>query len=111
MNSSKQALVFTCLLKKSFENTIGKVGIVLNKQFFHFPQQFLHFLLVFITENCCLKSLSVWKSLKFVTWERFNYSFLQGSTSKVIFNSLPKNKFLDWSKSETFANDKFIYAS
>ena len=29
----KQALVFTCLLYKSFENTVGKVEIARNEEF------------------------------------------------------------------------------
>ena len=33
----KQALVFTCLQFKSFENTVGKGEIARNKQFLHFP--------------------------------------------------------------------------
>ena len=38
---AKQALVFTCLLYKSFENTVGKGEIAHNEQFFLFPQCFL----------------------------------------------------------------------
>ena len=37
----KQALVFTCLQYKSFENTVGKGEIAHNKQFLLFPQCFL----------------------------------------------------------------------
>ena len=37
----KQALVFTCLQCKSFENTVGKGEIAQNKQFLLFPQCFL----------------------------------------------------------------------
>ena len=37
----KQALVFTCLQYKSFENTAGKEEIAHNKQFLHLPQCFL----------------------------------------------------------------------
>ena len=36
----KQALVFTCLLNKSFENTVGKGEIACNEQFLLFPQCF-----------------------------------------------------------------------
>ena len=70
----KQALVFTCLQHKSFENTVGKGEIARNKQFLLFPQCFLpvwrtfcHFHQIW---NCHLQTLSVWKSLKFVVWER-----------------------------------------
>ena len=37
----KQALVFTCLQDKSFENTVGKGEIARNEQFLLFPQCFL----------------------------------------------------------------------
>ena len=36
-----QALVFTCLQFKSFENTVGKGEIARNEQFLLFPQCFL----------------------------------------------------------------------
>ena len=36
----KQALVFTCLQYKSFENTVGKKEIACNEQFLLFPQCF-----------------------------------------------------------------------
>ena len=36
-----QALVFTCLQYKSFENTVGKGEIARNEQFLLFPQCFL----------------------------------------------------------------------
>ena len=39
----KQALVFTCLQYKSFENTVGKGEIAHNEQFLLFPQCFLPF--------------------------------------------------------------------
>ena len=37
----KQALLFTCLQYKSFENTVGKGEIARNEQFLLFPQCFL----------------------------------------------------------------------
>ena len=45
-NCSLCVTFFTCLLYKSFENTVGKGEIVHNEQFLHFPQCFL---LVWIT--------------------------------------------------------------
>ena len=36
----KQALVFTCLQYKSFENTLGKGEIARNEQFLLFPECF-----------------------------------------------------------------------
>ena len=68
MNSPfpKQALVFTCLRFKSFENTVGKGESAHNEQFLLFPQcfppvwrSFCHFRQIW---NCCLQTLSFWKS-------------------------------------------------
>ena len=39
----KQALVFTCLHNKSFDNTVEKGEIARNEQFLLFPQYFLPF--------------------------------------------------------------------
>ena len=71
---SQTSPVFTCLRYKPFENTVGKGEIARNEQFLLFPQCFLpvwrtfsHFHQI---ENCRLQTLSVWKSLKFVVWER-----------------------------------------
>ena len=71
---SKQILVSTCLKHKSFENAMGKAENARNEQFLIFPQCFLalwrnfcHFHQIC---NCVLQILSVWKSLKFVVWER-----------------------------------------
>ena len=70
----KQALVFTCLQYKSFENTVGKGEIARNEQFLLFPQCFLPFRKTCShfhqSWNCRLLSLWVWKSLKCVVWER-----------------------------------------
>ena len=69
-----QALVLTCLLYKSFETTVGKEEIARNEQFLLFPQCFLPIWRAFChfqqIQNCRLHTLSVWKSLKFVVWER-----------------------------------------
>ena len=69
----KQTLVFTCLQFKTFENNVGKREIAHNKQFLLFPQclplwrTFCHYHQIL---NCRWQTLSVWKSLKFVFWER-----------------------------------------
>ena len=59
----KQALVFTCLLYKSFGNTEGKGEIAHNEQFLLFPQCFLPISKTFChfhqISNCCLQTLSV----------------------------------------------------
>ena len=66
----KQALVFTCLEYKSFENTAGKEEIARNEQFLLFPQCYLPIWITFChfqqIQNCRLQSLSVWMSLRFV---------------------------------------------
>ena len=70
----EQALVFTCMHYKSFENTSGKGEIARNEQFLLFPQCFLSvwgtFFHLHLTSVCRLQTLSVWKSLKFIVWER-----------------------------------------
>ena len=71
----EQALVFTCPgFYKSFENAVGKEEIARNEQFLLFPPCFLTvwitFSHVYQISNCRLQTLSVWKSLKFVVWER-----------------------------------------
>ena len=38
---SEQALVFTCLQYRSFDNSVGKGEIARNEQFLLFPQRFL----------------------------------------------------------------------
>ena len=79
-----------------FENTVGKGEIAHNKQFILFPQCFLPFWKTFYhfhqTRNCCLQTLSAWKSLKFVIWKRVNPCFartwltscLQAKDTKVV---------------------------
>ena len=58
----------------SFENTVGKGEIARNEQFLLFPQCFLPVWSIFwhFHEfwNYRLQTLSVWKTLKFVVWER-----------------------------------------
>ena len=69
-----RSLVFTCLLYKSFENTVRKGEIARNEQFLLFPHCFLPVWRAFChfqqNWNCRLQTLSVWKSLEFVIWER-----------------------------------------
>ena len=69
----------------SFENTVGKGEIALNEQFLLFPQCFIpmwrtlcHFHKI---ENCHLQTLLIWKSLKFVVWERVNTCATKITTS------------------------------
>ena len=63
---------FLPLGNKPFENTVGKGEIARNEQFFLFPQCFLPVWIAFChfrqIWNCCLQTLSVWSSLKFVVW-------------------------------------------
>ena len=69
-----KGLFFTCLWYKSFENTVGKGEIAHNEQFLLFPQRFQPIWRSFCRFhpilNCRLKIL--YKSLKFVVWERVN---------------------------------------
>ena len=70
--------VFTCLQYKSFESTMGKGEIAHNFSFSHsifypFGELFCHFHWI---QNCLLQTLSVWRSLLFVVWERVNQHFL-----------------------------------
>ena len=70
----KQAVVFTCLHYKSFENTVGKGEIARHEQFLLFPQRFLPFWRTLChfhqIKNCRLQTLSLSQSLKSVVWER-----------------------------------------
>ena len=62
---AKQALVFTCLQYKSFENIVGKGEIARNKQFLLFPQCFLpvwRTSAIFIKFEIVVCKLSIWKS-------------------------------------------------
>ena len=72
-----------CLQYKSFENTVGKGEIARKEQFLLLPQCFLPTWRTFSSFhqiwNCRLQTLSVWKSLKFVIWERVNTYFCLAS--------------------------------
>ena len=70
---------FTYLQYRSFENTAGKGEIAHYEQFLLFSQCFLPVWRTFCRfneiQNCCIKTLSVRTSQKFVVWERVkNYS-------------------------------------
>ena len=70
------SLDFTSLKYNSFEITVGKEEIAPNEQFLLSHSVFYPFgdlLAVFIESlNCCVKTLSFWKSLNSVVWERVN---------------------------------------
>ena len=84
-----------CLEYKPFEITVKKAEIARNEHFFHFPQCFLPIWITFChfnkISNWRLQTLSVWKSLIFVVWERVNAI---GDN----FNSSPSNPdwLIDW---------------
>ena len=88
-----------CLLYKSFENSVGKGEIALNKQFLLFLQCFLPFWRPFFhfhqIQNCRLQTLSVWKRLKFVVWERVKQKptavFMRMSPPKAKTSILPSD--------------------
>ena len=71
---NKPFFLRVCMWYKSFEKTEGKGEIACNEQFLLFPQCFLTIWRTFShfhqIQNCPLKTLSVWKSLQFVVWER-----------------------------------------
>ena len=56
-----------------------------------------------------LQTLSVWKSLKFVVWERVTASWFSKGWGQSI-HSLPYNNILDCFKLKAFADDK-IYVT
>ena len=67
---------FLRVFSTSLLKTLEKGEIAHNEHFLLFPQcfqlvqrNFFHFDRIL---NCCLQTLSVWKSLKFVVWERVN---------------------------------------
>ena len=69
-----QKPLFLRICSKSLENTGGKGEVAREEQFLLFPQYlppfwrtFCHFSII---SKCRLQTLSVWKSLKFVIWER-----------------------------------------
>ena len=63
-----------CVCCTSLENTVCKEEIARNEQFLFFSQCFLLFCRTFCQfhkiQNCRLQTFSVWKSLKFVVWEK-----------------------------------------
>ena len=85
---------FLCVCRTSLLKTLGKGEIARNKQFLLFSQCFLTlwitFSHVYQISNCHLQTLSVWKSLKCVVWERDNYTRLdkvtESDTSEEIKN-------------------------
>ena len=70
----KQALIFKCLQYKSCENTVGKGESAHNEQFLFSSSVFYssgELSAIFIKfKTVVFMTLSVWKSIKFVIWER-----------------------------------------
>ena len=106
-----------------FENTEGKGEIARNDQFLLYPQCFLiiwrtfcHFHQIL---NCRLQILSVWKSLKFVVWERvkelgitaksLRNSHTRSMTDNLTFNTFPKQQNFVSSKLKEFVGDNFRF--
>ena len=73
-NLQSKKSIQLCLQYNSFENTVGKGEIARNEQFPLFPQCFLTIWKTFCQlpqiENRRMQTLSVFKGLKFVVWER-----------------------------------------
>ena len=107
-----------CLQYKSFENTEGKGEIAHNEQFPLFPQCFLpdwisfcHFHQIW---NCHLQSLSVWKSLKFVIWERVKKNFRlfdPGIVRNIVRKIASEVDFLLWNRGCWLTPDYKIFWS
>ena len=96
-------------------NTVGKREIARDEQFLLFPQCFLPFWRTFYHVhriwNCRLLTLSIWKSLKSIVWERvnsictsyitmtsfdtriYNLLKLKYSSHTFLINPFPNNKF------------------
>ena len=66
---------------KSFENTVRKGEIARDEQFLLFPPVFLP---MPFSSNCRLQTLSIWKSLNFVVWERFEMSSVENLFDELI---------------------------
>ena len=82
---SKQALVFTCLYYKSFENTVGKGEIARNEQFLLFPQFFF---------TCLQNFLPLSLNLKLSSGNSFSLGNGQPFTSqKCVLMTLTKKAF------------------
>ena len=96
-NGLTLSLVFRCLQYKSLENSGGKGEIVHKEQFLLFPpcfqlfqKTFCHFHQIW---NCRLQTAWVWKSLKFVVWERFITLLFMYLIEHVCIYTLLKQKF------------------
>ena len=79
MNFPKKPWFLRVCSRGSFENSVGKGEIARYEQFLLFPQYFLPFKRTFSyfysIWNCRLQTLSKWKSLKSVVWERVKESY------------------------------------
>ena len=92
------------------KNTVGKGEIARNEQFLLFPQCFLPFwrTLCHFHEvwNCRLQTLSIWKSLKFVIWERVKqYSAQYSFQATGCFPTAYQNNGKGWERNESCHND------
>ena len=106
---------FWCPWETSLLKTLGKGEIASNEQFLLFPQCFLPTWITFChfhqIWNCRLQTLSVWKHLKFVVWERVKKEqcFSQSWWKELILlfphNPLPEDKILDLSKLKPNTDD------
>ena len=104
---SQISLGFTCLQYKLFENTMGKGKIAGNEQFFLFPQCFLPFQGTFChfhqIWNCLRLTLSIWKSLKFVVWERVERLLKVGHVGKKLGDRVKCRKNLFYAIEAVFS--------
>ena len=95
----------TSLLKTLWE----KEKLLVTSKFLLFPKCFLTFSRTFCNFryiwNCRLQTHSVWKSLKFVVWERFNPIPNKPWFVRVCSTSLLKTM---WEKGEIICNEQFL---
>ena len=79
--------------------TLGKGEFALNEQFFYSQNVFYplgELSAIFIKlKSCHLQTITVWKNLKFVIWERVN--------------PLPDDEILEWSKLRQSADNNFEF--
>ena len=84
--------LFLRVCSTSLENTVGKGEIARNEQFLLFPQCFLPVWRTFFHNhqiwNCRLLTLTIWKSLKFVVWERLKHLYIMYIVVQHVFTAL-----------------------
>ena len=106
----KQALGFSGLQYKPFENTWEKEKLQVTSNLSFSPQCFLPVWRIFSNFhqilNCRLQALSVWKSLRVVVWERVNPFSNKPWFVRVCCTSLLKTL---WEKEKLLVTSNFSF--